>query len=243
MLLRTNPFLTGNIKLVVDSENPLYLDTFKTSSNSILNSRRYRKQSISADGCYARDVKSVFSSVPQGELFGVYDDSFDPHKGYYQIDNQKYTMYEYGAENNFDSLYPENMKILAPLYIGKDVPEYFCIFRTDRLINQETYNNTDINDAEILRGILKDADIIKIYDLRKSTPIGHYLNRYKDDVQEYLSGSCYLQFIEQDNAVDSPDYRQGRNSWKGISVDRGILTEKTETSYFISKILQQGDKV
>ena len=39
MLLRTNPKLTGNIKLVVDSQNNLYLDTLKTNSNSILNDR------------------------------------------------------------------------------------------------------------------------------------------------------------------------------------------------------------
>ena len=42
MLLRTNPKLTGNIKLVVTSDYNLYLDTFKISNNSILNKKEYR---------------------------------------------------------------------------------------------------------------------------------------------------------------------------------------------------------
>lgn len=243
MLLRTNPKLTGNIKLVVDSQDNLYLDTFKTSSNSILNDRRFRHQSISYDGNYAHDVKTVFSSIPQGELYGVYSDSYDPHKGYYKIENQKYTIYEYGAENNFDSLYSENMKILAPLHIGKSIPEYFCIFKTNHLVNKETYSNIDINDTAVMQKLLKEGEIIKIFDLRNSTPIGHYLNAYKDTIQEYVASSCYLQFNEQDNIKGTSEHRQGRNSWKGISVDKGILTEKVETSYFISKILEQNSKV
>lgn len=243
MLLRTNPKLTGNIKLVVDSQNNLYLDTFKISSNSILNDRRFRHQSISYDGNYAHDVKTVFSSIPHGELFGVYTESYNPHKGYYKIENQKYTIYEYGAENNFDSLYSENMKILAPLHIGKSIPEYFCIFKTNHLVNKETYNNIDINDTAVMQRLLKEGEIIKIYDLRNSTPVGHYLNAYKDSIQEYISNSCYLQFNEQDNIKGSSEHRQGRNSWKGISIDKGILTEKVETSYFISKILEQNNKI
>lgn len=50
-------------------------------------------------------------------------------------------------------------------------------------------------------------------------------------------GQCYLQFIEQDYNQNSPYYRQGNNIWKGISVERGILVNQSETTYFGSKIL------
>jgi hypothetical protein len=63
MLLRTNPKLTGNIKLVV-SDDHLYLDTFKVSTTSILNDKKYRHKSISADGDYPYDVYKVFKDVP-----------------------------------------------------------------------------------------------------------------------------------------------------------------------------------
>jgi hypothetical protein len=130
------------------------------------------------------------------------------------------------------------MKILAPLHIGKSIPEYFCVFKTNHLVNKETYSNIDINDTAVMQKLLKEGEIIKIFDLRNSTPIGYYLNAYKDSIQEYVSSSCYLQFNEQDNIKGTSEHRQGRNSWKGISVDKGILTEKVETSYFISKILE-----
>ena len=69
MLIRTNPKLTGNIKLVVDSEYKLYLDTFKVSS--VLNDRRYRKYPISSRGNYPFDVKTVFSKLASTEIFAT----------------------------------------------------------------------------------------------------------------------------------------------------------------------------
>ena len=40
-LLRANPKLTGNVKVVVDSSSNIYLDTFKVSKG--LSQRKYRK--------------------------------------------------------------------------------------------------------------------------------------------------------------------------------------------------------
>lgn len=62
-------------------------------------------------------------------------------------------MYEYGAENNTDNLYTENMKILAPLFIGRSIPTSFVIFRSDVI------SNSDINmtDIQMLKSIIKDA--------------------------------------------------------------------------------------
>jgi hypothetical protein len=67
MLMRTNPKLTGNIKLVVDSNDKLYLDTFKISKP--LWDRVYRKYPISSEGNYPFDVMTVFSRLPRQELF------------------------------------------------------------------------------------------------------------------------------------------------------------------------------
>ena len=233
MLLRTNPKLTGNVKLVVDNNYNLYLDTFKTSKTSVLNKKQYRKVKISDDGNYPYDIYRTFKSLPKGELYSVYQDSYDPHKNYFDLNLQIENIYEYGAEYNADSLYTENMKILAPLYIGKNLPDYFIIFKTDRLIS------TNINDSNIniYKELINDAKCVKIFDLRNATSIGKYLNNYKSMIAKYLAGSCYLQFIEQDNEKNSDNYRQGRNTWKGIVVDKGILSEKTETSYFATKIL------
>ena len=237
LLIRTNPKLSGNIKLVVDSEYRLYLDTLKDSGSSMLNDRVYRKYPISSEGNYPFDVMTVFSSLPKGELFKLPKDSLNPHKNFNNYKNQFFTNYEYGAETNTDNLYPENMKILAPLHIGKNIPDFFTIFRYDRTFNEETYNSVDIDDTEKLTTLLKESEVVKIFDLRTYTSIGQYLNNYKKYIKDFLYGSCHLQFIEQDNEKYGQNYRQGNNSWRGIAIDKGIITNKIETSYFGNNIL------
>jgi len=72
MLLRTNPKLTGNIKLVVSEDYNLYLDTFSVSSTSALNKSQYKHIPISSDGNYPHDVYKAFRTLPQGEIYSVY---------------------------------------------------------------------------------------------------------------------------------------------------------------------------
>jgi len=194
MLLRANPKLSGNIKLVVDKDYNLYLDTFK--ANAVLNNKNVRKYPISSDGNYPRDIKKVFSKIPIKNLFGLPENSLKAHKVYTDYKDQYETMYEYGAETNTDSLYSENMKILAPLHIGNNVPEFFAIFRYDDIFNEETYSGEGINDTEKLKKLIKESKVIKTFDLRTTTSIGQYLNNYKNMLSNY--GQCYLQFIEQD---------------------------------------------
>ena len=234
MLLRTNPKLTGNVKLVVDEDYNLYLDTFKISNNSILNKQEYRHQAISADGNYPYDVYRIFKFMPATEMYGIYPDSYDPHISYHKTDDQIRNIYEYGAEYNNDKLYSENMKILAPLYIGKHLPDYFVIWRTDRLL---TDDNT-VTNSEVFKQLLNDGECIKIIDLRRSTTIGKYLHSYQEMIIKYLAGTCALQFIEQDNDKNSVDHRQGQNTWKGIAYDKGILTDRNETTYFATQTLE-----
>lgn len=234
MLLRTNPKLTGNVKLVVTEDYNLYLDSFKVSVNSILNKQEYRHQPVSDSGNYPHDVYHVFKYLPATEMYSIYPDSYDPHISYHKMEDQIRNIYEYGAEYNNDNLYSENMRILAPLYIGKHLPTFFAIWRSDRLI---THDNT-ITNTEVLKTLLNEAKCIKIFDLRRSTSIGKYLNNYHDDITKYFAGSCILQFIEQDNDKTSPDHRQGQNTWKGVAYDRGILTDRNETTYFATQTLE-----
>lgn len=149
MLMRTNPKLTGNIKLVVSADDKLYLDTFKVSQ--ALNDRVYRKYPVSSEGNYPFDVMTVFGRLPRQELFRLPSDSLNPHKVFTSYDEQYLTEYEYGAETNTDDMYFENMRLLAPLHLGKNVPDFFCIFRYEGVMNRETYNSVVNDDTERLK--------------------------------------------------------------------------------------------
>lgn len=241
MLMRTNPRLTGNIKLVVDSQGHLYLDTFYVTN--VLEQKKYRKYPVSSEGNYPHDVMTVFSSLPQGELFKVPTESLNPHKFYSDYEYQYRTEYEYGAETSSDDLYTENMRILAPLHLGKGLPEFFCIFRYEGVYNKETYQSAEIDDLSKYKELISESEVVKIFDLRTYTAIGKYLSGYSDMISDFLHGSCFLQFIEQDNELYGENYRQGNNSWRGIDIDRGIITNKIESSYFANKILTSGSAV
>ena len=241
MLMRTNPHLTGNIKLVVDSAGHLYLDTFHITNT--LEQKEYRKYPVSSEGNYPYDVMTVFSSLPQGELFKVPVESLNPHKFYSDYEYQYRTEYEYGAETSTDDLYAENMRLLAPLHLGKGLPEFFCIFRYEGVLNEETYRSSDIEDFDKYRDLISKSDVVKIFDLRTYTAIGKYLSGYSNMISDFLHGSCFLQFIEQDNEPYGENYRQGNNSWRGIDIERGIITNKIESSYFANKILTSDSAV
>lgn len=240
MLLRTNPKLTGNIKLVVDTDYNLYLDTFKVSD--ILSKKEYRHQLIPSAGNYPKDVYNVFHTLPQGSLYKLPEGIYDPHSTHSDFDSQFETIYEYGAETNSDLLYAENMKILAPLWVNQNLPDYFVIFKVDSPFNESTYNSNVLNSQETFSNLLKNGKIIQYYDLRKTTSIGQYLNGYRDRLKD-TNDCAYLQFVEQETSkenLNNIDYiTQGTNSWNGISIKKGILTKMVETSWFSNQILNQ----
>lgn len=230
MLARTNPKLTGNVKLVVDSDYHLYLDTFKVTD--VLSNKKFRHQSIPSDGNYPRDIKAIFSSLPKGELFKVPEDSLNITKVYDDYDYQFNSVYEYGAETNVDRLYKENMKILAPLYIGHDnLPDFFCIFKLPKDID---YQYSD--DTELIKQYFRIGDVVKIFDLRKYTTIGEYLNNYKKMLNDIQIGA-HVQFLEQENKGTENSWKNGTDYWSGVSIDRGVLTSKMETTYFQNNII------
>ena len=95
LLLRTNPKLTGNIKLVYDTKNRLFLDTFKVSEE--LNNKKYRHRLVSSEAVYSNDVRNVFSDLPPSVLFGVNKKNFKTDNVYLNPNDQIDDTYSYGA--------------------------------------------------------------------------------------------------------------------------------------------------
>ena len=76
-LVRTNPKLTANVKLVVDSNNNLYLDSF--SANTTLSKSKFKAFKIDKDSSYEKDVFNFFQAgtLPKNlafEAFQRFDD-------------------------------------------------------------------------------------------------------------------------------------------------------------------------
>ena len=127
MMLRTNPKLTGNIKLVIDSNNNMYLDTFEV--NSTLSNKKYKHIQVSNLSNYANDIRNTFSGISKKELFEISPDNLNMFDNKKNISEQFVDTYFYGVKNNNNKLYSENFSLLAPLYINNELPDFFIVFK------------------------------------------------------------------------------------------------------------------
>lgn len=227
MLLRTNPKLSGNAKLVIDSKNDIYLDTFKI--NSTLSNIKNRHKNINSNSTYSYDVKNLFSNISKKEVYDIPKDSMNMFNLKNKLHQQYEDTYFYGVKNNDDNLYSENFSILAPLYINEELPDFFLIFK----LNETTLRKNDYcaldNPTDKLKYLISNGEIIKSFDLRKNTSIGNYLNNIIKENEKY-STSIFLSLN---------DYTP--NQWNGISLERGLISSVQESSYHLTKIKNQVD--
>jgi hypothetical protein len=225
MLLRTNPKFTGNVKLYVDSSNYMYLDTFKVSD--ILSNKKYRHQKVSAASILSSDIRNVFSTLPLGELYRVdVDDTLNVSIPETQLKDQYRTAYNYGATLIKDELYPEDNGILAPLWINSKLPDYFAVFRLNGVYNQETYRGSSL--LNLATKYLEESDIIKSWSMQYNSPLGIYLSTHMADVIK-IQSPVFLSLTDPSLNESDP------NTWYGIAVDKGVLTGRSETTYYFDK--------
>jgi len=227
LLMRTNPKFTGNIKLYVDTSNNLYLDTFKISD--ILNNKKYRHQQISANSVLSSDIRNVFSTLPLGELYRVDVDNTlliaIPKTDYA---DQYNTTYNYGARLLEDELYPEDNALLAPLWINSQLPDYFAVFRLNGNYNQETYDGSTL--VNLAFKYLEQSKLIRSWSMKPASPLGTYLNTHLNDLIK-IQSPVFLSLTDPDIAIAESD----PNTWYGIAVDKGVLTGRSETTYFFNQ--------
>ena len=228
LILRTNPKFSGNIKLIVDSSNNLFLDTFQISD--ILNHKKYRKQQVSGNSVYSGDVRNVFSDLPKGELYKVsLDDTLNISVPKTDLFNQYNTTYNSGARLLMEDLYAEDNGLLAPLWINQKLPDFFALFRMPGTYNSETYDQIPVLTDLALK-YLEESDLIKTWSLKKGSALGNYLNNHLNDILN-IQAPVFLSL--PDTAILFGD--SDPNTWYGVAVDKGIVTGRSETQYYFEQ--------
>ena len=209
-IVRTNPKLTTNTKLMYDGEN-LYMESY--DAEPLLSTLKYKHHRIWKNGLFNRDIRNfllgsnttayeVGQTVRDTVMLTDFDDQFE-------------NMYWCGVESIGSDFYPQEMGCVAPLYIRKKLPNYFVIFKIDTPTNT---NTTKVNDLEynFQNDVLNGMKIIKSFDLREGTPIGDYIKRYISQREFKYDRSMYVNFSS--NEV----------YYYGIDKSSGVLTEKVE---------------
>ena len=210
-ILRTNPKLTTNTKLMYDGEN-LYMDSY--SAVPLLSTMEYKHHRVWKTGLFNRDIRNfllgtntaayaVGQSVKDTIILDNYDDQFE-------------NMYWCGVESINSKVYPQEMGCIAPLYLRKKRPNYFVIFKIENPANTNTNPETNDMDFKFNTDIQNKMQIVKAFDLREGTPIGNYIKKYVEQKDFKYDQSIYVNFSSHEIY------------YYGIDKKSGVLTQKVE---------------
>ena len=210
-ILRTNPKLTSNTKLMYDGKN-IYMEAYPAAP--ILSTRTYQNHKVWRTGLYNRDLRNFL--VGSNTATYVLGQNVQDTIMLDNFDNQFENMYWCGVESINSDVYPQEMGCIAPLYLRKKRPNYFVIFKIDTPANTNT--SGDVNDLEydFIADVKNRAKIIKAFDLREGTPIGDYIKRYVSQRNFDYDKSIYVNFSSHEIY------------YYGIDKSSGVLTQKVE---------------
>lgn len=221
-LLRTNVGLTTNIKVMIDSDYNLSLDSIE--SNESLSIDKLKRVKFNKTNYYDELVPYFYKNIPSNIAFEIkFDNDVDSMSDdfSYQFDE----IYQYGARNIINNKnYKEEFEYFAPLYIKRNkLPKKFIIFRIDG-------SGIQLNSKENFKTEIVDKlKTIKIFDLTKVTPLGEWLDR---------------NYTKNDSFPESPLELDFRNlefcKWNGIDYETGGYSTK---SFFMDDILDEEKEI
>jgi hypothetical protein len=173
-LIRTNPALTTNVKIVITGEYNIYLESFLV--NSGLNDNRYKHFEVKVtDYLYESLYYFYLNGVPLEQAYeGPTLNDADHMYNDYQ--NQYDDTYLAGATWTEDTWYTEEFEYFAPLYVNiAKRPKYFAILRVDGPGLKIS------NSASFRPDIVEQWKFVTMFDLTNATPLGRWLDQNLDD--------------------------------------------------------------
>ncbi len=209
-LLRTNPKLTGNVKITVDFNQNVWLNSI--DANLELSSNRFKKYKVSSNSNYAYDLRKLFDEgkLDSKTIFTLNEKDNTSVKS--NSVEQYNTFYWSGCEYLSSLLYDENFSIFAPLWLDKNIPDYFIVFSSPEIISDNQKTDTE-NFKNI---IINNSKVVKVFSLKAGTVLGDY-------IRGIVNSSTYK------NSPIKVNYENLKSiTYRGVDFKNGIYTEKNE---------------
>lgn len=218
-LLRTNPKLTTNVKLTVDSVGGLWFNSI--DANEQLADQKYKRFPINE------------TTSHEVNLHRFYDSGKTPTNIAYQVgstigiravakdlkDQFDFDLYTSGAKYLTSKQYSEKFSYLAPLYLDQVLPSKFVIFKVPGASNYTAGRGKTLQTITVqdfATDLFRNATIVKVFDLGKTSKIGQYLeNIIKNPM--FNSKPLYV-----NHKVD------GYSLYRGASIASGTYVEIPE---------------
>jgi len=214
ILLRTNPRLTGNLKLVISDQ--IWLESIGIGN---LQNSKFKKQNISINSDFGTDVTKFLQNglLPKEEFYEIkrlYSDTSVSDN----IDHIVETTYNSGAQRSNQASSFE-FSYSAPLYLGNSIPKKFIILKSDASGN--------------LSEMIKESDIVFQYDLVKSGLRG-YIEKYWKKINQ---DSVFVDFKNKEISYFGLDARTGVLSSIKEKTD---LFDQEQSQFDLEKYVTEG---
>lgn len=221
-LLRANPKLTTNYKLVVDRKYNLYLESYNT--NTELADKRFKKFLINSESFISQRLAAFYNGLPTDLAFDIRNDiKSDTIQNNYN--NQYDDIYYSGPRQIEDTRYVEEFQYNTTLKINPEkLPTNFFIFRADGPGLSLDNPGKPLIDSNV-PDFFNNLKIVSTFDLTEKTNIGKLWKK---------------NYIDDDVLPRSPielNFKQFEFSqWNGYDYFTGGSTSK---SFFIDEVFQK----
>jgi hypothetical protein len=157
-VLRTNPKITGNLKITVDSKGSVSFNSF--SANSTLSSDNFKKFNITGKNSFSVDIYNFFQQgqTPIENIFEVAKKTNGDSKTSTNYQGQYDFFYGSGASLFIDPNYPESFSYLSPLWIKNELPDFFVIFKVPGPLNYLYSENVTVINSSVSYKVVPDYD-------------------------------------------------------------------------------------
>ena len=225
-LLRTNPKLSTNAKLVVNSTGEMYIESIDASKE--LAAVEYKKWAVNKDSKWSYDLAKFFNAnkTPSDLIYNV-KSRFSDLTVQETFEKQIEEDYHYGTTYNYSKLHDEDFRMLAPIWLDKNIPNNFVIFRVSDPAAILDFDNQSSFDN--MGEILKNSELIKTFDLTRESSIGTYIRNHVQS-ELFPSNPINVNFSENE-----------RTNFNGIDLKQGGFTNKGE--YLFDDFVKQDQTI
>ena len=215
-LLRTNPKLSTNAKIVANSSNQIFLESIDATKE--LASVEYKRWALNPSGDYSQDLYKFYkNSFTPADLMYATRKDYSDFTVQDSFDKQIEEVYHYGTTYNYSKLHTEDFRMLAPIWLDKDVPKRFVVFRVNDPVGELDFDTRGTFDN--IQDILKNSKIIKTFDLTSDSALGQY-------IRGHVNAESFPKSPVQFNFE-----RREKSNFNGIDLGRGGFTSKGEYLY------------
>lgn len=217
-LLRTNPKLTTNVKIVYNSEEEIYLESINASKE--LTDSKYKRYRVSSDGFYMYDLSRFWNNTNT-----PFELAFNTKREWSDLsvldtyNKQFEEEYHYGTRLNYSKLHDERLRIFAPIWIDVNIPKKFLIYRVNDPVPAQNFSDSASDKHSRILSLLKNATLIKTVDLSENSILGKYIRNHSKD-QSFPDAPISATFEKDEKTL-----------FRGIDLIKGGFVDKGEYIY------------